>query len=447
MAQTRLFKTAKSPYWQAEYYDRLGNRHRDTTRCTDKRAAAEWLRQREREVHDPAHAATNPPSAPHKPSHSIASALGRLVDVASTNLSPGTVRMYAEKGGHLVRLLTENPDLPDSRPLAVGELHLDHVQRYIGRRLDEGAARETVRKELCTLSRALKLARDRGMFHGDPRALIPEFRAPYRPRERYLTTDELALLLPELSPHRQMWLLVAIYSGGRDGEVDRLCWEHLDWRNETIRIEGTKTDGAHRLIPFHPVLRDILGKERKTQGPIVGEWLNVRRDLAAACARAKIDRISPNDLRRTLASWLKQQGEDSFIVAQILGHSTSRMVELTYGKVDMGAKKRAFAKLPGSQAGVGDGNSTSQRFCTAGPQSANSLPTTSAAGSAGSTLSASTPEIQNPNPRRELGSSSVLGAGIEPATRGFSGVVALASSARRCASAPAPLLSTSSFVS
>jgi integrase len=64
---------------------------------------------------------------------------------------------------------------------------------------------------------------------------------------------------------------VAIYTGGRESEVDHLAWDHLDWTNETIRIYGTKTDGAYQVIPFHPVLHATLSKERKSNGPIVSE--------------------------------------------------------------------------------------------------------------------------------------------------------------------------------
>ena len=46
--------------------------------------------------------------------------------------------------------------------------------------------------------------------------------------------------------------------------------------------------------------------------------------------RLRIERVSPNDLRRTFASWLKQASVDSFVVAQLLGHSSSRMVEMVY---------------------------------------------------------------------------------------------------------------------
>ena len=56
--------------------------------------------------------------------------------------------------------------------------------------------------------------------------------------------------------------------------------------------------------------------------------------------------MSPNDLRRTYASWLKQRGVDSMIVAKLLGHTTSRMVELVYGHLNDAALQAAMAQLP-----------------------------------------------------------------------------------------------------
>jgi integrase len=80
--------------------------------------------------------------------------------------------------------------------------------------------------------------------------------------------------------------------------------------------------------------------------PVVGHWHNVRRDLAQACDRARIERVSPNDLRRTFASWLKQAECDSLAVAKLLGHTSSRMVELVYGHLDQRALEQAVARLP-----------------------------------------------------------------------------------------------------
>ena len=65
----------------------------------------------------------------------------------------------------------------------------------MARRLQEGAARETIRKELVTLRRSLKLAAERGLLRTDPNSLIPRFKAPYKPRERWLRPEEFDRLL------------------------------------------------------------------------------------------------------------------------------------------------------------------------------------------------------------------------------------------------------------
>jgi len=40
--------------------------------------------------------------------------------------------------------------------------------------------------------------------------------------------------------------------------------------------------------------------------------------------------VSPNDLRRSYASWLEQGGQDSMLVARLMGNSAA-MVEKVYG--------------------------------------------------------------------------------------------------------------------
>ena len=90
---------------------------------------------------------------------------------------------------------------------------------------------------------------------------------------------------------------------------------------------------------------------RKSSGPIAGAWPNCRRDLHAACDRAKIPHCSPNDLRRTFASWLKQRGVDSGVVARLLGHTSTKMVDFVYGKLDLETLARAVALLGGTRAG------------------------------------------------------------------------------------------------
>ena len=46
-------------------------------------------------------------------------------------------------------------------------------------------------------------------------------------------------------------------------------------------------------------------------GALFLPWSNVRRDLIAACQRAGIEAVSPNDLRRTYSMWMKAAGRQA----------------------------------------------------------------------------------------------------------------------------------------
>jgi hypothetical protein len=121
--------------------------------------------------------------------------------------------------------------------------------------------------------------------------------------------------------------------------------------------------------------------------------MNVGRDLPAACKRAGISRATPNDLRRTHATWLKQDGMDSAVVARLLGHRSTKMVDLVYGKLDEETLRRAVLTLPGSSW--------------------------EARGKDGCAVPA-TPAIPAKPLSLEETLTLVLGPGIEPGTRGFS---------------------------
>jgi len=53
--------------------------------------------------------------------------------------------------------------------------------------------------------------------------------------------------------------------------------------------------------------------------------------MAAACEAAGLPHIGFHQLRHTYASWLVNRGVAFKIVAEQLGHTSTRMVELHYG--------------------------------------------------------------------------------------------------------------------
>jgi integrase len=377
----RLYRKKPGGTWYGWYFDRAGRQVRICTKVRDRRTALAVLREAEAAAHAP-----DRPAGPAP--HSVADALRWFIEEGPEDLADQTLAFYARKAGHLLRLLG---------PVDVNALELDQVHRYTVQRLDEGAARSTVAKELVTLRRALRCAQERGLFLRDPRQVLPGFRVRYVPRTRHLTAAELEQLLDELPETRRLWVLVAVFTGARAGELERLAWSDVDPARGWIALPGTKTAGARRVVPIAAELAPLVADAAQRSGPVVGRWGNARRDLAQACERAGLAPVSPNDLRRTFASWLKQAGVDSAAVAKLLGHTSSRMVDLVYGHLTDATRRAAVEQLP--RLGPGD-----KRVIDEGGSRGPRRPKRKAAFS-------ETPENA---------ASEVPRGGIEPPTRGFS---------------------------
>jgi len=256
--------------------------------------------------------------------------------------------MYLQKARHLLRLLGRDRD--------AHALRLEDVDEYIRAREQEGAHGGTVYKEIVTLRQALKWAVRRKHFVGDPATIIPPLKNEYEPRRRHLGIEEFGKLLYELLQHRRCWTIVTVYTGARRSDVERLVGEdHVDLANGWVRLPGTKTKLSDRTVPIAAGLRAYLESVPAAQrsGRVVAPWSSVNHDLAAACARACIGKISPNDLRRSYASWLKQGGEDSMVVARLLGHTSTQMVERVYGHLSQDNYRNAASKLPALPAEAG----------------------------------------------------------------------------------------------
>jgi integrase len=383
MAQ-RLFKRGGT--WYGWFFEADGKRIQRSTRCRDKQAAEAVLREWERRASDPAYAAAN--------TATLERALAEfLADRARKGRAKGTLDSYRVKAGHVVRLLGGETKLA-----RIGAREID---LYTDLRHREGASRNTVHKELTVIRVALKLAKRNGEYPKDIDQVMPYgFSPEYKPRTRFLTATEAQALFRELTADRSACVAFILATGARWSEAVSARFEDVDQGRGLVFLRGTKTESARRVVPIVgagvPLLEHALRYAQGAEGLLFTAWGSVRRDLAVACKRAGIAPVTPNDLRRTCATWLRQRDVEPHLIASVLGHRDSRMVERVYGRMPAASLKISLENRLGER---GDG-------CSAFVASAGDS------------------EVR----RRQMTPSEsafpseflVSGDGIEPPTRGFS---------------------------
>jgi integrase len=386
----RIYRRKEGGTYWGDWQAPDGSRRRVSLRTKDPRVAKERLRQAEFAETD---------TTPRREPQGLAAALTYMIEVTCTDLADGSRRMYRQKAGHLLRIIGD---------VEVTEIERGDVVAYTHQRSAEGAHTHTIHKELVTLRKTLKVANEIAPMERSPLDVVPAYKARYVPRYRHMSPMDFERLMPNVPKHRKLWALVAVYTGACLGELERMDWRHFNFKLWTVRIMGTKTDARPRDVPIAEPLRPWLLAARHAAGLLFGRWKNVQRDLGEYCEKAKIDRVTPNDFRRTFASWLKQGGVDSRVVADLMGHASTRMVDQVYGRLTVGTYRTAVAALPACAIGVPE-----LEPCDAGVP--DDGPGMAPDGDAGTIDRAA-----RLRKLKEFQPSIVPRDGIEPPTRGFS---------------------------
>ena len=347
----RVYKRGKH-YWAS--WTENGRTVRRSTRKHDRKAAELVAARWEREHADPDHAAAS--------TAKLGEAMIRfLAECEQQDKAAATVKMYRQKCGTLQRILGED--------LLLANINARKVDAFIAARRKEPVAFDadgqptryvtpnTIHKELVALRGVLKLARRRGEFKKDPKEILPiGFATKYEPRNRKLTLDQAAKVMQELPAHRAAVVAFILATSSRKSEA--LNQHRADARlaDGLVHVTGTKTAGSDRYVPVMPFVRGLLefavanggGKDPKLFKP----WPSMRRDILAACKRAGAPPATPNDLRRTLATWLIERAVPNHLVARVLGHVDTTMVDRVYGKASDAAIAQLIVDYPGVAQGA-----------------------------------------------------------------------------------------------
>jgi integrase len=213
-------------------------------------------------------------------------------------------------------------------------------------RVEGGEARkrstQTTRHYVNAISAVLEFGR--ADLHWIDKNAAADVRKPAsaKPRVRWLTDEERDRLVAACgqsdNPDILLIVLLALTSGARKGEIERLRWPQIDLKQGVawLTVEDTKTEHA-RAVPLVGRALALLrerSKVRRLDSDLVfpapenpSKPRYSREAWRMARKRAGLNDFRFHDLRHSAATELLRAGVDSRIVAATLGHRTLAMMQ------------------------------------------------------------------------------------------------------------------------
>lgn len=174
------------------------------------------------------------------------------------------------------------------------------------------------------LARIISWAHGRGLVAANPCEKGGRVYRGSRAEHVWTDADEAAFLA-SAPAHLHLPLILALWTGQRQGDLLILAWTQYD--GEKIRLQQGKT-GARVVIPCGAPLRTALDALKKREGTVLlnsdGEpWTpdGFRSSWRKACIAAGVTGVTFNDLRGTAVTRLALAGCTEAEIATITGHS------------------------------------------------------------------------------------------------------------------------------
>lgn len=232
------------------------------------------------------------------------------------------------------------------------------IEKCLARLVKQKAlSRSSVSKVRSMLGQVFAWAVRRGTLARNPAngVELPTDATRTKPR-RALTAEQVRDLFTALEGHRRRALYVTMATTGlRPGEASALCRDAVDLEAGTvtvcraIRLERSrptlavelKTRSSYRTLALPTVALDALCAQIEATGATGTDVLfpgdeggllwpsTVRAELAELGNAIGVGPIRPNELRHTAATLLVDH-LPLHVVADILGHTTTRMLDQTY---------------------------------------------------------------------------------------------------------------------
>ncbi len=306
-----LFK--RNAWWWIDYYDAEGKRHRKKA-APDYQTAKLILRDTQTAI-----------------------AKGEVLGVREEGLCfldfverrywPTVAPTLSPHERARARVIFDNHLLPRFGRTRLVKLRPEEIERWQSERLSQ-ASPATANKELMRLKHLLNRAVAWRYLKENPAKAVKKTReAPGR--VRYLSPEEHAGLLDAASPALRLYILAALQTGARRGELANLRWADVDMKARAVTFRNTK-NGDRRTVPMTETLRDALlalPRPLNPEAPVLPERKPdaITRAFGRLVKRLGLKDLRFHDLRHDVASTLAMAGVPQRAIMEILGHRDPRM--------------------------------------------------------------------------------------------------------------------------
>jgi integrase len=223
--------------------------------------------------------------------------------------------------------------------------------------LAESSGRYMANRVLSLVKALLNFALERHYIQFNPAARLKAFEE--ESRERFLNEDEINRLFRAVEDDPAGdFVLFALYTGARRGNVLAARWEQIDLTTGIWRITVTKS-GKPQDVILSPQAVELLKARRKATssewvfpGTAAGHMATPRVGWKRILAKAKIEGLRMHDLRRTLGSWQAKAGASLTVVGKSLGHSSLQATKV-YARLDDAAVRQSVTAATAAIAKAG----------------------------------------------------------------------------------------------
>jgi integrase len=200
-----------------------------------------------------------------------------------------------------------------------------------------GAAPATVNRLLAILRRVGNLAQRWG-WTDEPVGRRIELVPGERPREAYLTPEQVRRIAACAEPLTRDLILFAALTGLRRSEILRLTPEHI--RDGAVIVDARSKSGRARVVPMPRQAARIAARRIPFRVGIA----TLTKRFDAARRAAGMPGVRFHDLRHAYGTWLAETGTDGPTIRDLMGHS-SLTVTSRYLQAASESARSAAARL------------------------------------------------------------------------------------------------------